>query len=242
MVLRRQRHLPVQHRCRRRERHERHRRRCRQRIIRGQHRRHALRPLFRVDLRQQHPHGHRLPEAITVVYTDTQSAINTSSITAANISVTGINSTPLSVTLASISGSGGTVTAVYAVLPPHGSWSDADNGTYSVNVIANSVTDQAGGGVSRRRCVSFTVAISASQPPHAPGRHLSSSPSLLGRLPKPTLVAGGKIVPIHQTVRVKNTGATIMTGTVTVNLLLSPDPTGQSNGTSAGTFHKRITL
>jgi hypothetical protein len=87
------------------------------------------------------------------------------------------------------------------------------------------------------------VAIPASQPPPPPLVDNSVlQPRLVGRLPKTALVAGGRVVPIHQSVRVKNTGATVMTGMVTVNLLLSADPTGASNGISAGTFHKKITL
>jgi probable HAF family extracellular repeat protein len=180
------------------------------------------------------------PEPISVTYTDSQSAINTSSIAASNLSVT-FGSTPLSVTLASVTGSGGSVSAVYAVPPPHGSWTDADNGTYNVSILANSVTDQAGGGASAASA-SFVVAIPSAQPSTPLVDNSVLQPVLAGTLPKTTLVAGGKIVPIHQTVRVKNTGSTTMTGMVTVNLLLSTDPTGQSNGTSAGIFHKRIAL
>lgn len=81
-------------------------------------------------------------EAITVVYTGSV-PISIASIGTSNISVSG-PAGPLTVTNFTVSGSGKTVTAVYTVAAPDGSWDATDDGTYNIALDANQVTDTSG--------------------------------------------------------------------------------------------------
>lgn len=79
------------------------------------------------------------------------------------------------------------------------------------------------GGPAGSRGVVFQLA-----PAQAGGAGLPLSVALSGRLPAATLVAGQRTAPITQTVRITNTGSSLYTGPVTVNLLLSPDGSAAS--------------
>jgi len=82
-------------------------------------------------------------ETITIVYTDNV-AVKASTISASNISVTG-PSGPLTVMSAQTSdGDGSPVLVTYTVAAPHGTWSSADNGSYTIALNANQVSDLAG--------------------------------------------------------------------------------------------------
>ena len=99
-------------------------------------------------------------QTITVVYTDNV-AVNAASITPANITVTG-PAGGLTVTSATASdGNGPTVTAIYTVAAPAGGWATNDNGSYSIALNANQVSDTSGN-VAGAAFGSFTVNIAAS--------------------------------------------------------------------------------
>jgi len=81
-------------------------------------------------------------QTITVSYADLL-GVNAGSINTSNISVSGPHGA-LAVTSATAgSGSGTTLTATYTVAAPHGTWSAADDGSYTISLKANSVTDAA---------------------------------------------------------------------------------------------------
>jgi len=81
-------------------------------------------------------------------------------------------------------------------------------------------------------------------PPAGPGLINDSplAPMISGRLPSTSLVAGGKIAPITQTVRITNTSTGTINESVTVNLLLSNDPSGASGGTSVASVMRKVIL
>ena len=118
-----------------------------------------------------------LAEIITVLYGD-PIAVNAATISPANLTVTGPGG-PLTVTAASANGPTASVlTATYAVAAPHGTWSNADNGSYTVALKAGQVADINGnlaGGASG----SFTINI--------------PSPVVTG--PPDQTFAGGQTVP-----------------------------------------------
>ncbi|HEX8915203.1 MAG TPA: hypothetical protein VF796_22820, partial [Humisphaera sp.] len=94
----------------------------------------------------------------TVTYTDNV-AINGSTIGTDDLTVTKTGGGPtLAVTNVTKSGSGGTVNATYTVSAPNGSWTAADNGTYTIAVAAGAVAD-ANGNVSAAASRTFQVAI-----------------------------------------------------------------------------------
>jgi hypothetical protein len=82
-------------------------------------------------------------EAITVVYTGTSAAINTSTIAPSNITVTGPNG-PVPASVFDISTVGDSTTVTYTVTPPAGTWRSADDGNYSVTVNPGAVSDTNG--------------------------------------------------------------------------------------------------
>lgn len=86
-------------------------------------------------------------ESISVTYTD-DTAVDLSTIGAGNITVVGPQGA-LSVTGVQVSAtaSGSPVTAIYTIAAPHGTWSVADNGAYTVTVVPFSVKDTSGNGV-----------------------------------------------------------------------------------------------
>jgi uncharacterized delta-60 repeat protein len=98
------------------------------------------------------------PEQIVVVYKDNR-AVAASTIASSNITVTG-PAGPLAVQSVTQSSSTNapSITATYSVTPLSGGWSYANNGSYTVALVARSVTDAAGNGV-RAASANFTVNI-----------------------------------------------------------------------------------
>ncbi|MGA2497052.1 MAG: Calx-beta domain-containing protein [Tepidisphaeraceae bacterium] len=85
------------------------------------------------------------PYRFTAVYTD-NAAMSLASVATGNISVTGPNGYSQLATLLSkkLSTDGKSVTAVYSIPAPGGSWDPSDDGTYTILVVANQVKDAAG--------------------------------------------------------------------------------------------------
>jgi uncharacterized delta-60 repeat protein len=82
------------------------------------------------------------PQTVSVIYVDAGN-VDAATISTANLTVTG--PTGAALTVASVSatpaGNAQTVTATYLVDPPSGGWTFAANGTYTVTLDANQVTD-----------------------------------------------------------------------------------------------------
>jgi uncharacterized delta-60 repeat protein len=102
--------------------------------------------------------------AITVVYTDATSAIDVSTIAAANLTVTAPDTSTLAIALTGTTGTGNSVTATYSVGPAGAPFSAANDGSYTVMVLTGSVRDQAGAGVAATTGV-FSVNLSANSTP-----------------------------------------------------------------------------
>ena len=88
------------------------------------------------------------PQTVVVTYTDVN-AVNANSISDANLSITGPGGQALSVTGVSVTppGNSGSITATYTVAPPsatNGLWEPADDGTYTVALLPNQVTNVGG--------------------------------------------------------------------------------------------------
>ena len=79
-------------------------------------------------------------EIVTVTYSDANSAVNGSAVAPSDISVTGPAGS-ISVTSAKRVQSGNNIIATYHLNAPGGSWTVADDGTYTITVKANSVFD-----------------------------------------------------------------------------------------------------
>jgi uncharacterized delta-60 repeat protein len=106
-------------------------------------------------------------ETVTVVYRDNV-AVQASSIDASDIVVTSPTGAALSVTGVTVNGNGQSVTATYTVAAPGGPWNATDNGTYTVNVGAGSVTDTSGNPVAAASATfNVSAALSDTQPPTA---------------------------------------------------------------------------
>jgi uncharacterized delta-60 repeat protein len=105
-------------------------------------------------------------ETITVVYNNPNSAIDTSTIVASNVTVTTPSSMQLVVTLSNISGSGNTVTATYSAAAPGGAWAMSANGIYTVAIAAGAVKDTFGD-ANVATSTMFTVAIADTTAPTA---------------------------------------------------------------------------
>lgn len=67
-------------------------------------------------------------------------------------------------------------------------------------------------------------------------------PTVSGRLPVTPLIAGRKIGPITQSVRLTNSGSTTMAGPMTLELLLSSSPAGNGSDPVLATINRRINL
>ena len=87
--------------------------------------------------------------------------MNLASVATGNLSVTGPNGYSQVATLVSrkLSTNGKSVTAVYSVPAPGGSWDASDNGTYTILVVANQVKDTAGNAVVAGGLGTFAVAV-----------------------------------------------------------------------------------
>jgi uncharacterized delta-60 repeat protein len=152
------------------------------------------------------------PEAISVVFADANSAIDTTTISASDLVVSGPGGISPTVTLTGIVGSGNTVTAIYSLAAPVGGWTDADNGVHMVTVPAGAVKDARGDG-SIASTASFSVTVPDTIPPSA----VISGP--------PVTVAGGvsERITIAYTDDVAVAANTIGLGNISVT-----DPQGQS--------------
>ncbi|MEL6814875.1 MAG: DUF4347 domain-containing protein, partial [Cyanobacteria bacterium J06598_3] len=102
----------------------------------------------------------------TVTYEDA-SAVDVSSLDGSDIRVTGPNGFSQAASLVSVNqnGDGTPRTATYRITPPGGDWAQADNGTYSVALVANQVADTEGNTVSAAALGSFTVTVQDAPPP-----------------------------------------------------------------------------
>ncbi|HWE03189.1 MAG TPA: hypothetical protein VG326_12335 [Tepidisphaeraceae bacterium] len=106
------------------------------------------------------------PETITVLYTDSEAAINASTIGSLNVGAVGPGNASLSVSLASVSVNGQTARATYAIDAPGGSWQVTDDGVYTVTVNAGAVKDLNGNG-NAAASATFNVAIPDTTAPTA---------------------------------------------------------------------------
>ncbi|HET6251032.1 MAG TPA: Ig-like domain repeat protein, partial [Tepidisphaeraceae bacterium] len=95
-------------------------------------------------------------QPITVVYSGVSGAINVSTISASNLTVTGPNNQTLAATVFNVAVQGNVAVVTYLVAPPDGTWQPSDNGNYSVTVNSDAVTDVNGVG-SVTAASSFTV-------------------------------------------------------------------------------------
>ncbi len=84
-------------------------------------------------------------ESIAVTYTDVN-PIDFSTIKASNLTVTGPDGTPLTVTPGNSTTIGHSTTVTYTAAAPGGSWQLSNNGTYTIVLGANTVMDTAGNG------------------------------------------------------------------------------------------------
>jgi uncharacterized delta-60 repeat protein len=113
-------------------------------------------------------------EVVTVTYADNV-AVDASTVNVGNITVVGPGG-PLTVSAVQVSGgSGPTVTATYTVAAPGGSWQAADNGVYTVTVVAGSVQDTSGNGVVT---ATGTFSVTATLPDTLPPTAQISAPDI----------------------------------------------------------------
>ena len=100
------------------------------------------------------------PYQFSVVYTD-NIAMNPSSIGNGDLLVTGPNGFVVAATLRKkiVSADRKTVTAVYRVAAPAGSWDPADNGRYTIRLAASQVTDKSGNAIAAGALGTFKVSI-----------------------------------------------------------------------------------
>ena len=82
-------------------------------------------------------------ETITIVYTDNV-AVKASTISGANISVTGPSGALTVLSAQASGGDGSPLRVTYTVGAPHGTWASADNGNYTIALKANQVSDVTG--------------------------------------------------------------------------------------------------
>ncbi|MEM6451022.1 MAG: malectin domain-containing carbohydrate-binding protein, partial [Cyanobacteria bacterium P01_D01_bin.105] len=96
------------------------------------------------------------PQVIEVTFAD-DIDLDETTLDGDELLVTDASGTPLAVTFVSAVGS----VATYEVAPPGGDWDSADSGTYSVSIVAGSVTDAAGNDIAATALGSFDVTIAA---------------------------------------------------------------------------------
>jgi hypothetical protein len=99
----------------------------------------------------------------TVTYTD-NAAVDTATLDNSDIQVTGPNGFNQSATFVevNVSGNGTPRTATYRINAPGGAWDASDNGTYTVSMQSDQVTDTNGNAVKAGTLESFQVAVGAS--------------------------------------------------------------------------------
>ena len=157
---------------------------------------------------------------VTVTYTD-DVAVDGSTIGIDDITVTGTGG-PLTVTNATASpaGNAASVVVTYTLTPPGGTWDAADDGSYTVTVVADSVRDTSAKGVATATST-FTVNVSGGT---TGGADLVAAIATTPR-PLPTAVVTGQRGNVR--VLVTNQGdapvAAPRTSPVAVRLLASAD-------------------
>jgi hypothetical protein len=95
----------------------------------------------------------------TVKYTDDR-AVNVSTLDSADVRVAGLNNTFSQLATfdhVDPTGNGAERTATYRITPPGGSWSAANNGTYTVSLQAGQVADTAGNAAAASTLGTFVV-------------------------------------------------------------------------------------
>ncbi|MFI5378165.1 MAG: reprolysin-like metallopeptidase [Tepidisphaerales bacterium] len=104
----------------------------------------------------------------SVTYTDA-TAVLYASLKTGNLLVTGPNSFSRQPVLVSVntSGNGSPRTATYRLTPPIGSWGHANNGAYSVSLVAGQVSDTLGNTAPAQTLGTVTVNIPDTSPPTA---------------------------------------------------------------------------
>jgi hypothetical protein len=100
-----------------------------------------------------------------VTYRD-ETALNAASVGSGDVQVAGPNAFSQLATLVGSqpSADGASVVAQYRITAPGGTWDAADNGTYSLALRANEVTDAAGNAAAAKTLGSFSVSIAAPTP------------------------------------------------------------------------------
>ncbi|HZK82570.1 MAG TPA: VCBS repeat-containing protein, partial [Humisphaera sp.] len=80
-------------------------------------------------------------------------------------------------------------------------------------------------------------------PPPPPGSTTSPLvPTLRGKLPASSLVAGGKIAPIREVVTLTNSSAATISGPITLNLVLATTPAGEAGDPIVATLGKNVSI
>ncbi len=85
--------------------------------------------------------GGTATEPVTVVFSEPGGTLSFGSAIATALTATGPTGASVPVTLTNTTGSGAAVTATFAVAAPGGSWQAIDDGTYTLNLQANTVAD-----------------------------------------------------------------------------------------------------
>ena len=107
--------------------------------------------------------------SFTVTYTDPDDGVLVSTLDSSDVRVTGPNGFSRLATFASVDNNtnGTPRTATYKFTPPGGTWVTADNGTYTVTMLANQVSDQHSNYVAAGTLGTFVVNVTNSTPPVA---------------------------------------------------------------------------
>ena len=117
--------------------------------------------------------------SFTITYNDNV-AMNAASVDSSDIRVTGLNGYDQVATFVSMNtgGNGSPRTATYRISAPGGTWDSTDNGSYSLSMRPNQVTDTSGNSVLEGMLASFVVNIPS------PGPTIADIPD--GTTPTPT--------------------------------------------------------
>jgi len=153
------------------------------------------------------------PQSVTVRYTD-DTAIASASIGAGDVVLLGPNglSEPAMLVSTYLQPDGTPIGVTYAFQPPGGWWDPVDNGTYTVELNSNAVTDVVGNAVPGGDLGSFQVSM--------PGDAPDLTPTLL--TPFPAQVLSGE--KGTATLAVTNNGNLPISSSFNVELVLSTDP------------------
>jgi hypothetical protein len=97
----------------------------------------------------------------TVTFSDATTGINTSTIGTGDLSVTGPNGYTATATLQSLdnNANGSPRVATYRIAAPGGSWNLSDDGTYTITLNANQVSDVAGNSMAAQTVQSLNVSV-----------------------------------------------------------------------------------